>query len=94
MHRTGERINLANNAEMKEHGFARFVDYLKVKKNYHYYRESCLIFLDQIMSHPRVKFAFNSSIMRKNIMPIILKMFEKNISLFQRKMLALFDQEF
>lgn len=94
VHRTAEKVTLSNNKEMNEHKFTRFVEYLKVKKNFHYYRESGLIFLDQIMSHPRVKFAFNSSIMRKNIMPIIMKMFDKNISLFQRKMCALFDQEF
>lgn len=46
------------------------------------------------MSHPRVHFAFYSSIMRKNIMPIITKLFEKDMLLFQDHMMALFDQDY
>lgn len=70
------------------------VNEFKFAQKYHYIRESSLQFLEPLMSHPRVRFAFNSSIIRKNIMPIILRLFESNMALFQQHMLALFDQQY
>ena len=57
------------------------------------------MFLNEIMKHPRVIFAFNSSIMRKNMIPIITKMFEVKNDLSNTKDLLhylpfLFDQEY
>ena len=55
-----------------------------------------MAFLKAVMRHPRVKFAFNSSIMRKNILPIINNMFIQcdESGLFSEYMFCLFDQEY
>lgn len=55
-----------------------------------------MAFLKAVMRHPRIKFAFNSSIMRKNILPIINNMFikEGESGLFSEHMFCLFDQEY
>ena len=55
-----------------------------------------MTYLKQIMQHPRVRLAFNSSIMRKNILPIIAHMFSEcnENDLFTDHMFQLFDQEY
>ena len=55
-----------------------------------------MAFLKAVMRHPRVKFAFNSSIMRKNILPIINNMFIQcgESGLFSEHMFCLFDQDY
>jgi len=72
----------------------KFVIQLKHKRNFHYFREGTIPFLKSIMCHPRVKFAFYSTIIRPNIMPIILKLFEKDQPLLQEYMKTVFDQSF
>ena len=46
------------------------------------------------MQHPRVKFAFYSSIKRKNITPILLEIFKDDLGLYKEFMFAIFDQKF
>jgi hypothetical protein len=91
VHRTSQRVEF-----IKSEGWRveRFVEFFKLKAQYHYFREGNLNFLKAIMSHPRVHFAFYSTIMRKNIMPIITNMFEKDKLLFKEHMMVLFDQEY
>ena len=43
------------------------------------------------MPHPRIHFAFYSSIARRNIMPIITEMFKADEALLEENMTALFD---
>ena len=103
VHRTQERINFhrsegidgVKGSDEPGKGFMRQkIDFFTMKRNHHYFREGQLPFLRALMSHPRVKFAFYSSIMRKNIMPIITKMFERDMLLFSNHMMALFDQDY
>lgn len=89
VHRTADKINF-----ISRDGTQRFVKYCRQGKNFVYFREGYMAFLKHLMDHPRVQFAFYSSIMRKNIMPIITKMFENDMLLFQERMSALFDQEY
>jgi hypothetical protein len=74
----------------------KYVKYFENKHRHHYYREGHMTFLKAVMRHPRVKFAFNSSIMRKNILPIIQEMFitTREEGLFSEYMFCLFDQEY
>ena len=53
-------------------------------------------FLELVMRHPRVNLAFNSSIARRNIMPILDRMFiqSNKADLFGDHMFGLFDQNF
>lgn len=92
VHRTNERINFIRLEGVNYP--SKHIDLFKHKANFHYLREGYLAFLRSVMSHPRVKFAFYSTIMRHNIMPIISHLFEKDMLLFQNHMLALFDQEY
>ena len=71
-----------------------FVKMFKHKINYVYYRDGYLQFLRAIMSHPRVKFTFYSTIIRPNILPIILKAFDSDMGLLSEHMSAIFDQKF
>lgn len=87
-HRTSERINFVRQDGLNE---GRFVNMMKHKRNFIYFREGSIQFLKSIMSHPRVKFAFYSTIIRPNIMPIILKLFENEKSLLNEYMKMLFD---
>lgn len=75
----------------QESGFERKVEMFKHKKNFIYFRENNMLFLKGLMQHPRVKFAFVSTIMRKNIFPIILQLFKKEMGLFSEHMFSLFD---
>lgn len=68
VHRTDAQVQFSGDTEY-------YVKCFKHKKHHHYYREGHMAFLKSIMRHPRVKFGFNSSIMRRNIMPIIQNMF-------------------
>ena len=90
-HRTNQVITFVNQAHKKDD---RWVETIRQGKNYVYLREGNLTFLKALMQHPRVRFAFYSSIMRKNILPIIVKLFEKETTLMQLYMRQLFDQEF
>ena len=89
VHRTDKTIVFG---DLTEHP-GRYVEMIKIKgPNKCYLRDGHMAFLRALMSHPRVQFAFYSSIMRKNIHGILLKMFAKDMSLFQEHMTALFDQ--
>ena len=77
-----------------EDKFKRFVVCFKHKKNWHYFRDGYMLFLRRLMLHPRVKFAFYSSIMRQNIFPIIQKMFANEMGLMNERMDAIFDRNF
>lgn len=66
----------------------------KLGRNFHYFRDGHVEFLKALLCHPRVQFAFYSSIMRKNILPIIQNMFKDDMGYFQEHMLALFDQTY
>lgn len=68
VHRTKQQVQFSGTTEY-------YVKCFKHKMNHHYYREGHMAFLKAVMRHPRVSFAFNSSIMRKNILPIINNMF-------------------
>lgn len=47
------------------------------------------------MSHPRVKLAFNTSIMRKNVMPLLFQIFDlKELNPFRAMIFAVFDQTY
>jgi len=93
IHRTSERVNFVKSGDDSDK-YRKQVDMFKHKQNFVYKREGHLEFLRSLMSHPRVKFAFYSTIMRQNIMPIITKIFEPDMLLLQEHMSALFDQEY
>lgn len=59
-------------------------------------RDGHLPFLEQIMTHPRVKFAFNSGISKPNIIPIMTKIFNKDDKMYlvQDHLYSIFDQTF
>lgn len=69
----------------------RWSKFFKNKRTFHYLRDGYLQFLRAIMQHPRVKFAFYSSIMRKNITPILLEAFKEDLGLYNEFMFAIFD---
>lgn len=93
VHRTSEMIQFTMEQDKQKFNRLR-VQVFRQGKNYVYTREGFMSFLEQIMSHPRVTFSFYSSIMRKNILPIITKMFEKNMPLLEEKLHQIFDQHY
>lgn len=88
VHRTDAMVQFSG----EEH----YVKCFKHKKHSHYFREGHMAFLKSVMRHPRVKFAFNSSITRRNIMPIINNMFitSGEAGFFSEYMFCLFDQDY
>ena len=44
--------------------------------HHHYYRPQFDHFLAQLITHPRVQLGFYTSIMRKNVMPLLFKIFD------------------
>lgn len=87
-------INFVKNESNMEITQNRHVLCTKMKGVSTYFRDGHLSFLESLMQHPRIKFAFNSSMMRKNILPVITKIFESKMYLVQKHMMAIFDQEF
>ncbi|CDW81122.1 UNKNOWN [Stylonychia lemnae] len=72
----------------------RKVDF-QIKKHIHYYRPHKDEFLAALITHPRVKFGIYSSIMRKNIMPLMMKIFEsREIKNLRNGIYEIFDQEY
>lgn len=51
-------------------------EYCQIKMHHHYYRPQFDHFLAQLISHPRVQLGFYTSIMRKNVMPLLFKIFD------------------
>ena len=91
VHRTDERIEFVKHDE-NDPKYKRHVQQCKVKRYHCYWRDGYLVFLRSLMMHPRVNFAFYSSIMQKNILPILRKTFEDDMGLFDDHMFAIFDQ--
>ncbi len=98
VHRTGDKISFAKpKGEEKDPKYDRWVKMFRVKKNFLYCRDGYMDFLRDLMNHPRVSFSFYSTIMRKNILPIILEMFKENDStmgLLEERLFNIFDQEY
>lgn len=44
--------------------------------HHHYYRPQFENFLAQLITHPRVQLGFYTSIQRKNVMPLLFKIFD------------------
>eukprot|EP00347_Sterkiella_histriomuscorum_P021142 403335095 len=73
---------------------SRKVDF-QIKKHYHYYRPYFEDFLLAIMTHPRVKYGIYSSIMHRNILPLLFKIFERpKLRNHKTKIFEVFDQEY
>ncbi len=52
-------------------------------------------FLAQLLSHPRIKLGFYTSIMRKNVMPLLFKIFElPKLSPHRNSIFEVFDQNY
>lgn len=72
----------------------RKVDFT-VRKHIHYYRPSKDAYLKFLCEHPRVKFAFYTAIMRKNVMPLLVDLFKsQELRLCKSKVFEIFDQEY
>jgi hypothetical protein len=74
--------------------FKRFVKLFNHKGNKHYFRDTYMVFLSALIQHPRVRFGIYSSIMRKNILPIIMHMFEGHMGIFNERVVGLFDRDY
>lgn len=90
-HRTKQRIAFDKTEEGKLADIYQHVDFFKLKGISVYFRDGYMAFLKGIMEHPRIKFGFVSSMMRKNILPIIIETFKQDMGLFSEYMFALFD---
>lgn len=51
-------------------------EFCQIKMHYHYYRPQFDSFISKIISHPRAKLGFYTSIMKKNVMPVLFKIFD------------------
>lgn len=72
----------------------RKIDF-QIKKHLHYYRPYKDEFLQALLEHPRIKFGIYSSIMRKNIMPLMFKIFESaKLKNLRTRVYEVFDQEY
>ncbi len=69
--------------------------YCQIKQHHHYYRPQFQHFLAQLIQHPRVKLAFNTSIMRKNVMPLLFQIFDlKELNSYRAWIFEVFDQQY
>ena len=72
----------------------RSCDY-QVKKHFHYYRPFYDDYIKGLIEHPRVKLGIYTSIMRKNVMPLLFKIFEgPKLRAYKSKVFEVFDQEY
>jgi len=72
----------------------RKVDY-QVKAHFHYFRPYYDDFMKAIIEHPRVKFAVYTSIMRKNVMPLLMNIFNQTkLKHLKNQVFEVFDQEY
>lgn len=96
VHRTDQIVKFLKPNDTSENidSWGRFVKMFKHKRNFVYFRDGYEAFLESVMQHPRIKFAFYSNIIRANIFPIIKHMFKDNLHVFSENMLAIFDQEY
>lgn len=75
-------------------GIKRQTDY-QIKHHFHYYRPYYDDFLQSLIEHPRVKFGFYTSIMRKNVMPLMFKIFENpKIKELKNNLFDVYDQTY
>jgi len=66
-----------------------------IKRHHHYYRQYMQDFLSRLLTHPRVKLAFYSSITRRNLMPLLSKILEiRQLKPVRSKIFEAFDQEY
>ena len=87
LYRSGKKLNLAERQSGKS--------YCQIKMHHHYYRPNFDIFLQQLISHPRVQLAFYTSIMRKNVMPLLFKIFDMpTLSPHRQYIFEVFDQDY
>jgi hypothetical protein len=72
----------------------RKIDF-SIKRHIHYYRPYKDDYLISILEHPRVKFVIYSSIMRRNIMPLMFKIFDApKLKNFKSKVFEVLDAEY
>jgi hypothetical protein len=70
-------------------------EYCQIKMHHHYYRPQFDHFLAQLLSHPRVQLGFYTSIMRKNVMPLLFKMFDlPALNVHRSNIFEVFDQSY
>ena len=88
MCRTGSKLAVTNRKLTSR-------EFVQIKMHYHYYRPTFDSFLKEIISHPRVKLAFYSSIMKKNIMPLLFRVFDlPTLHEYRSDIFEVFDQEY
>lgn len=84
--RTGERLQAEKRTS---------ATFCQIKKHYHYYRPSFDSFLAELISHPRIQLGFYTSITRKNVMPLLFKIFDlKALNNYRSDIFDVFDQEY
>jgi hypothetical protein len=70
-------------------------EYCQIKMHHHYYRPQFDHFLAQLLSHPRVQLGFYTSIMRKNVMPLLFKIFDlPALNEHRARIFEVFDQSY
>ena len=63
--------------------------------HHHYYRPMFDDFLAKLLAHPRIKLGFYTSIMRKNAMPLLFKIFElPKLNPHRNSIFDVFDQNY
>lgn len=62
VHRTDERIEFIKH-DAEDPKYKKHIKFAKIKRYYIYWRDGYLNFLRSVMMHPRIRFAFYSSIM-------------------------------
>lgn len=69
--------------------------YCQIKMHHHYYRPGFQTFLARLITHPRVKLGFYTSIMRKNVMPLLFKIFDlPALAEHRTEIFEIFDQSY
>ena len=87
MCRTGQKLPIKRQVSSKE--------YCQIKMHHHYYRPMFDDFLAQLLAHPRIQLGFYTSIMRKNVMPLLFKIFElPKLNPYRSAIFDVFDQNY
>ena len=64
----------------------------KVRNHIHYFRPGYDEFLKELIEHPRIKLGVQTSITRKNAMPLLMHIFNKpNLTHLKDKIFGVFD---
>ncbi|TNV77540.1 hypothetical protein FGO68_gene17698 [Halteria grandinella] len=86
MCRTGEKIAVDHLSSS---------NFCQIKQHYHYYRPGFDHFLARLISHQRVQLGFYTSIMRKNVLPLLFQLFQcKNLRAYSTDISMIFDQSY